>query len=542
MRVVSHFTGESGGGKSSVDQIFGICKEELKRRVAKGQGELDISDPVTLARALNYKAIKKTVSYAVTFSRECVKDPILNKSAKDARLQSHSTRHYHYDNEGWPTAVHIEEQSFLPVGGEKKMVTLQGMWPDRSQLLDEIIPVPVLLSLEINIIDSIAAASTVHISRAEKDRGLQSRREENDARALIMRESKESRNQMWIRKAAEDARVCGLKPYILCSNAGCIRQFTCQARVDQHTMCGTHQSNGNALSQSSNPIPPTKYDNQSVTEMAVESMLMRISSVEENRPVGHYVGSGTTNHVPSIDRFGCFKRTTLKHPPLSPAIVELLTWLFNRGNMKGNSKSSPSAMISIAAMYGTESVLFVNDVFWDSAITRSSGRRIFSDAEIPEEWQVKQYISQMSTLVKAKSKAVAGVEMLSPEDKLLQLNTYISEIPGLSVETNLLSTAILSLGVELSYIKQKDIRVKVKELGVSSTIMMRGIIEACKKVGKPVTNIIRPQRMESTDSQLITEEDLQPAEESLLQDEFDAERNNDDLDDEHRDLENETEE
>jgi hypothetical protein len=160
----------------------------------------------------------------------------------------------------------------------------------------------------------------------------------------------------------------------------------------------------------------------------------------------------------------------------------------------------PSAMISIAAMYGTESVLFVNDVFWDS------GRRVFNDAEIPEEWQVKQYISQMSTLVKAKSKAVAGVEMLSPEDQLLQLNTYISEIPGLSVETNLLSTAILSLGVELSYIKQKDTRVKVKELGVSSTIMMRGIIEACKKVGKPVTNIIRPQRMESTDYQLVTEE------------------------------------
>ena len=200
----------------------------MKRRVAKGQGELDISDPVTLARALNYKAIKKTIIYAVTFSRECVKDPILNESAKDARLQSHSTRHHHYDNEGWPTAVHVDEQSYLPVGGEKKMVTLQGMWPDRSQLLDEIIPVPVLLSLEINI------------SRAEKDSGLQSRREENDARALIMRESKESRNKMWIRKAAEDAKVCGLKPYILCSNAGCIRQFTCQARVDQHTMCGTH--------------------------------------------------------------------------------------------------------------------------------------------------------------------------------------------------------------------------------------------------------------------------------------------------------------
>jgi hypothetical protein len=112
---------------------------------------------------------------------------------------------------------------------------LQGKWPDWSQLLDEIILVPMLLSLEINIIDSIAAVSTVHISRAEKDSGLQSRREENDARALIMRESKENRNQMWTRKAAEDARVCGLKPYILCSNAGCIREFTSQAWVDQHT-------------------------------------------------------------------------------------------------------------------------------------------------------------------------------------------------------------------------------------------------------------------------------------------------------------------
>ena len=60
----------------------------------------------------------------------------------------------------------------------------------------------------------------------------------------------------------------------------------------------------------------------------------------------------------------------------------------------------------------------------------------------------------------------------------------------------------------------------------------------CKKFGKPVTNIIRPpeQRVESTNYQLVTEEDLQPAEESLLQDEFDAVRNYDDLDDEHRDF------
>ena len=126
MRAVSHFTGESGGGKSSLDMNFGISKTATKRRVAEGQGGLDVCDPVTLARALNYKPLKKTVSYAITFSRQDAKDHIMNKSAKDARLQSHLTRHYIYDEDGMPTAVHIEEQSFLPVGGVQKMVMLEG--------------------------------------------------------------------------------------------------------------------------------------------------------------------------------------------------------------------------------------------------------------------------------------------------------------------------------------------------------------------------------------------------------------------------------
>ena len=117
IRIISHYTGESGGGTSSVDQTFGICKEKLKRRVAKGQGDLDINDAVTLAKALNYKAIKKTISYAVAFSRSSVKEPTFNRSAREARLQSHSTRNYMYDEDGVPTSVRIEEQSFLPIAG-----------------------------------------------------------------------------------------------------------------------------------------------------------------------------------------------------------------------------------------------------------------------------------------------------------------------------------------------------------------------------------------------------------------------------------------
>jgi hypothetical protein len=528
MRAVSHYTGESGGGKSSLDMNFGIGKTATKRRVAEGQGSLDISDPVSLARTLNHKPLKKTVSYAITFSRQDAKDPILNKSAKDARLQSHSTRHYLYDDDGMPTAVHIEEQSFLPVGGEQKMVTLQGMWPDTAFPYPEIIPDSMLLSPEINIPVAIVAASSIVVSKADKDRGLQSRREENEARAMIGRESKEMRNQMWVKKAEDDAILCGLSPYVLCSTAGCIRQFTSAARLDQHIMCGTHQSNGNALSQSSKPLAPTKYDKLSVTEMAVESMLQRITSVGEDSPVGHYVANSVNNSDHNLDRFGWSKRSTLKHPPLNPAIVELLNYLFHRGNKKGNSKCSPSAMLSIAAIYGTESFLFVNDRFWNAAIEKSSGRRIFSDAEIPEEWQVKQYISQMATSVKAKSKAVAGVQILSPEDKLIQLKMHLSQVPRLPVDSALLSAAVLGLGIELSYIKQKDIKAKIKELGVFSASMLRSVIDACKKVGKPSTNALPTIEI----AEVASEEDLQQSEETRLQDEYDAERNNDDLDDE----------
>lgn len=111
-------------------------------------------------------------------------------------------------------------------------VTLQNMWPDVALPYLKIIPNSVLLSPEINNQASISAALSSYVPRAMKDRDLQSRREENDARALAVKETKESRSQMWNKRVEDDAIRCGLKPYVLCSTPGCIRQLTCRARMD----------------------------------------------------------------------------------------------------------------------------------------------------------------------------------------------------------------------------------------------------------------------------------------------------------------------
>jgi hypothetical protein len=53
---------------------------------------------------------------------------------------------------------------------------------------------------------------------------------------------------------------------------------------------------------------------------------------------------------------------------------------------------------------------------------------MFSDAEIPAEWQVKQFIRQTSTTVKQKQRATAGVQVLSPDDMRLHLKLHLKRI------------------------------------------------------------------------------------------------------------------
>lgn len=296
--------------------------------------------------------------------------------------------------------------------------------------------------------------------------------------------------------------------------------------MNQHLACGTHQFNGNALSQSSAPVAPTKYDKQTISEMAVESFLARVTAVTDEE-TGQYNGTGIAIGPTVEDRFGWCKRTTLRHPPLSPAILELLLWLFNRGNMKGNSKCSAGAMRSVASIYGTENCMFTCDPFWDKAIEKSGGRRIFTDAEIPEEWQIKQYISQMSTIIKSKSKAVAGVQLLTPEEKIFQLRAHLSAIPNLPGDVSLLATTINDLGIELSYIKQKDITPAILSVGIYKAPMKRLIIAACHNVGKrPAVISQSTEQLATTNSATENSEEA----EAQQQDEFDVEMNNDDED------------
>ena len=178
IRLVSHYTGESGGGKSSVDQVFGICKEELKRRVTKGQGDLDITDAVSLAKVLNHKPIKKTVSYAVTFLSGKVLEPALSKSAKDGRLQSQSTRHYCYDSDEYPIEVVLQDQSFLPEDG----ITLESAWSNDLQFpFPEIIPTVMKVdcgsgsSINISGVEEIINATSNYVSKMEKGSNIQQR-------------------------------------------------------------------------------------------------------------------------------------------------------------------------------------------------------------------------------------------------------------------------------------------------------------------------------------------------------------------------------
>jgi hypothetical protein len=494
--ILCHFTGESGGGKSSVDQVFGICKEMLKRRVTSGMGQLDISDAVTLAKALNHKAIKKTVNYAITFMRSGIEEPAVTKSSRDAKLQSHSSREYHYDECGFPTKVDIDEQSYLPVLGTRKSITMEGVWSDTQYPFLKIIPTPMKLdscndtSRCVPGPAEIMEATSVMIPRAEKEAGIQQRKITAIAKVTAVKEEEIERQCYWENKAMSHAIQCGVTPMILCSTPGCIRQFCTSGRLGQHEISGKHQSNGNPRTQSSNP---TATDNFTIREMAATYLREMTVGTIQLEDVTHYDANvpegmqGAVGHVvvPTEILFGWARRAQLKHPGFSAKMRDFLKWVFNRGNEKGNSKCSAGAMRHLASLYGKPSDMYGNDKFWQDAILQSGGRRIFSDAEIPEEWQVKQFICQMSTTVKQKQKATAGVQLLAPDDRRDHLRGHLLDIvPTLPGDVNVLVDYILSLAVDLSIIKQMDILKKSGKGGIYNLVHRRQIIVACKLVGR----------------------------------------------------------
>ena len=518
VRVINHYTGKSGGGKSSVDQIFGICKEELKRRVTKG-----INDARSLAKALNYKAIKKTVNYAVTFSRNGVSEPTINKSAREGRLQAHSTRTYRYDEDGRPTTVELEEQSYLPVSAINKSIILVGVWPAVEFPYLEIIPNPIRLSTDTAVqgVEAIRAATSLFISKVEKDNGLKERKEVVDQKVKVAKEEEEKRIQYRVEQSEKFAQLCGLKGYKLCPEPGCIRQFTSDARVEQHMSHRSHQCNGRPTSQSSKMIQPSLLTEQTIREMSIDSFLNTVmdtveDAVNMNEEANVHGNDGGND---AIVRFGWATRCTLKHPRFVPEAMEFFVWLFEQGNKKGGSKCSPATMISFAREYGTH-VEIEKEAFWTDAIARSGGVRLLSDAQIPEEWQLKQFIGQSSTAVKQKRKCKAGLHDLAPDQKRIQLVHYLSKITELPVSPQVVADVILGINVDLACMKQKDFVEGIRTLGTFTPLLKRKILEACKQVGK--VGEINP----SPSFQVPFEED----DPETAQDLYDAEHNNDDID------------
>jgi hypothetical protein len=111
--------------------------------------------------------------------------------------------------------------------------------------------------------------------------------------------------------------------------------------------------------------------------------------------------------------FGWGKRLTLKHPVTNPRMVEFLKYLFLRGNKKEKSKCSPFMMITLAAKFGTSNKSFDSEDYCKAALLESGGEPIFKAEDIPEEWRVKQLISQFVNEMKKK---INLSETMSPED------------------------------------------------------------------------------------------------------------------------------
>jgi hypothetical protein len=344
-----------------------------------------------------------------------------------------------------------------------------------------------------------------------------------DSKAKLAKEEEENRIKYRVEESEKFAKLCGLTGYKLCPEPGCIRQFTFDARVEQHMSHGSHQSNGRPTSQSSKMITPTIVAEQTIREMAINSLFSAVMDTAEaavniiDVPPEH----GDIERADSIERFGGATRCTLKHPRFTPEAMEFFVWLFEQGNKKGGSKCSPATMISFAKEYGTHVEIFEKEPFWTDAITRSGGTRLLSDAQIPEEWQLRQFIGQSSTAVKQKQKCKAGLHDLSPHQKKCQLMHYLSKITGLPVCPQVLADIIIEINVELACMKQKDFMEKIKKLGAFTPALKRQILEACKEVGKVAEINSLPTGVASMEE----EEDSE-----IAQDLYDAEHNNDDID------------
>lgn len=217
--------------------------------------------------------------------------------------------------------------------------------------------------------------------------------------------------------------------------SGCGRVFTSLPRVDQHLESDSCQANGSALFQSRNPrAPNSSTDGKSIKQITIEYFLSTVATIDiASHKEVHNLSQMNGPQLPDNlmmernevieDWFGWGQRHTLKHPVTNPQVIEFLKWLFLRGNIKGKSKSAPFTMITLAAGFGTSNKVFDSEEYWKSAAVASGGEPIFKTEDIPEEWRVKQLISQFVAEMKKKKKKS---ELMTPEEKRIKLLHLLS--------------------------------------------------------------------------------------------------------------------
>jgi hypothetical protein len=129
--IVSHCTGEGGGGKGTVDANFGVQKTESLKSVVCGLCRLDIKDFNTLVKALNNHVTRGTINYAVNIDQKIRRlklEPEKTSDVKKAGLQTVSYKTFSYDAHGFPTEILCYNHSGLG-GSPQHEIKASTLWP-----------------------------------------------------------------------------------------------------------------------------------------------------------------------------------------------------------------------------------------------------------------------------------------------------------------------------------------------------------------------------------------------------------------------------
>jgi hypothetical protein len=129
-------TGETGGGKSTLDGGFGNDKCNLVKFISQNMGRLDAIDKESLIKLLqeieSKSSTRRVFTYEVkTHSRLSVEqEPIQSAALKKASVQKNSSRHFIYDSETYDLiGFNLDEQSGLIEDNERSLFPIDSIWP-----------------------------------------------------------------------------------------------------------------------------------------------------------------------------------------------------------------------------------------------------------------------------------------------------------------------------------------------------------------------------------------------------------------------------